>query len=788
MKPWRRPGLIIVCALMVGISGTEIKPVFAAEADDYRYYHKGSLVSLTPSKRFIAMEDGSRSLSSVVQGNQLTRDPLSNREALRGRSLILYRAPRPKKGDEKAVNLADRISFFSESTGGVVQPVFEQGGAILIPTDEVVVGFRQKTSLSEALAYLTPYRDSQGILDIRSHRADTVILKIENPSDGRVFPVARFLARLNKVAFAEPNPIVIIRSEDPEAVFPGLIEKSLDAGGPVIASGEEAPRATLADVPDPPGPGWTILAQFDGESGLIPEGWQVTAAPGHTLAGWGPTTHRARTGSGAFYCAALGDQGVAAPGPAPINMVSDLQSPAYDLTGYAEVYVELWFHSVNEIAVDLQDQLFPCDFPVLYAVNGGTWEAAGEPLAIVADNGDCTLDPTTSNGWRKLLFRVPPYYRVASTMFIIRYVSDATIQMEGAYIDDFRVVGAVNVDMEPVSVDPYSTRQYELRNSGQIAGLVTATGRTDMHIPEAWALVAVSPDILVAVIDNGVETAHPDLNLVNGFDFTGAIGGAPRGEPRGSHGTGCAGNIGAIRDNGIGVAGTAPGVPILPVYSGETIGDCALAIDVAVANGAKVLNNSWGWVGFPSADIENAVTAALAAGRVVLFAAGNGPDRPPWSYEVNFPGILTGTTDVICVGASSPTDEHKGASSSDGIHAWGSSYEGAGPDVVAPGTWSYTTDLLGAEGRNDGTAIDPADPVSADYTPSFGGTSSATPKVAGVVALMLSANPALLPAEIKRMLRETADDIDTPGEDDKTGAGRVNAFRAVSAVQGGGVP
>ena len=228
--------------------------------------------------------------------------------------------------------------------------------------------------------------------------------------------------------------------------------------------------------------------------------------------------------------------------------------------------------------------------------------------------------------------------------------------------------------------------------------------------------------------------------------------------------------------------GTAPGVKIMPVYKGGTYAEIASAIDTAVANGADILTNSWGWTSVFSQDIEDAITDALGANIVVLFAAGNGPDRAPWTYDVAFPANLCGTTDVICVGASSPTDEHKAAASSDGSFSWGSSYVGHGPDVVAPSPWSYSTDRTGANGYNDGSLIDPSDPASADYTPTFGGTSSSTPKVAGIVALMLSANPDLTPAQVKQALRNTAEDIDVPGIDDKTGAGRVNAYGAVQNV------
>jgi subtilisin family serine protease len=349
------------------------------------------------------------------------------------------------------------------------------------------------------------------------------------------------------------------------------------------------------------------------------------------------------------------------------------------------------------------------------------------------------------------------------------------------YIDEVRIAATRNIDVNPIGNDTYSARQYELKNVGQIAGL--GNDENDLQVPEAWNLVSVSNDVVVAVIDAGVELTHVDLNLDPGFDPDGTNGG----DPRDPHGTSVAGNVGAMGNNAIGVMGTAPGVRIMPIFMGYTYEQCAAAIDLAVENGADILTNSWGWVGSPSTEIENAINDALSAGRIVLFAAGNGPDRSPFTYDVAFPGNLTGSSEVICVGASSPTDEHKSVSSSDGSYHWGSSYIGDGPDVTAPSPWSYSTDMGGDLGYNPDhfygyTLIDPADPDSEDYTPTFGGTSSATPKVAGVAALLLSASPGLSPGDVKRILRETADDIDEPGIDDKTGAGRVNAYEAVRSL------
>lgn len=778
MKLFLTFSVILVCSFLIGNLGVTQQQ--GSKEERYSYYYKGSLVSLNPSKRFIAIEEGIPSFSSFVENNQLVKDPLSEIGPLKNRSLGLYRTPVSKGKKASRPDLSSKIPLFSDTTGGIAQPVFEQGEALLIPTDEVIVGFKNETTLPEVRTYLAPYLNSLGILDVKEHRVNTFILKIDNPSNGRAFEVARQLSALDQISFSEPNHIVIML-RDTRLESPVIKEKFRDEEFIIAYRGT---KGSPLNVTNQSGPQWTTLASLDFESETLPEGWVVGYSPDHANAYWGPTSHQAHGGSSrSLYCAAQGEEAVNPPGPVPVNMSAGLLSPLFDLSIYEEVYFELWFYAKNELVQDTNGNPTLLDYPRFYIVDDNSRDFDSAWLAIPY-TGDCTIDPTTSNGWRKLLFRVPPRLRVPNAYFIVAYFSDDFNQTEGAYIDDIRIIGTSDVDTEPLSNDIYSARQYELKNVGQIAGLVNS--RNDMHIPETWEIVSVSPDITVAVIDDGVEPDHPDLNLVTGYDPDGSVGGQPRGNPRGSHGTNCAGNVGAIKDNGIGVVGTAPDVKIMPIYRGEIISEFAQAIDVAVDHGAQILTNSWGGVGSPSTDIENAVKAALAAGRIVLFAAGNGPDRPPYTYDVAFPGNLTETTDVICVGASSPTDEHKSASSSDGEFSWGSSYVGPGPDVVAPGPWSYTTDLIGEEGSNDGSEIDPSDITSADYSSSFGGTSSSTPKVAGIVVLMLSKNPNLTPSDVKAILKNTADDIDLPGVDDKTGAGRVNAFKAVSAVNGAG--
>ena len=721
------------------------------------------------------IQGGAEFSPDEIQQNWLTRDPSSDHETLKSARAVLYRQRPPKTKTHRPPNLVDQLPMLVERPNGIVQPVFEQGMALLIPSEEVIVGFGDVTTLAEAIAYLEPHRARLGILDVEHHRKNSFILTIRNPSHGRCYAVCRSLARLDAIAFAEPNHIVVVLDEtsDPYRIDWVPEQASLEFGVPqepsVEPEGASAGTAPLAGAATAT-PSWTTIASIDCESSTFPPtDWQLGIFGGPS-AYWGRTTYREHGGSYSIYCAQAGSAGVSPPGPAPLSMQAVLRSPIYDLTGYEEVYVELWFYAKNDLYPGPGGTLY--DYPSVYVFESGVG-GIGQYMATYA-SGDCTTDPTTDNGWRRVLFRVPESYRVSNAYFDFRYNSDSIDPFEGAYLDDIRIVGTTNVDTEPVGNDTFGARHWDLLNAGQIAGL--GNDDNDLHatVSEAWGLVSVSDDVVVAVIDSGVDLTHPDLNLVTGYDFNGATGGGPRGD----HGTACAGEVGAILDNSTGVIGVAPNCKIMPIYYGTQYTNMASAIDVAVTEGADILSNSWGWVGSPSATITNAINDALEAGRIVLFAAGNGPDRSPWTYDLAYPGSLTSSTDVICVGASSPTDEHKSASSSDGQHFWGSSYVGVGPDVCTPGCWSYTTDRQGSAGYNDGST----DLSDADYTHGFGGTSSSTPKAAGVVALLLSANPNLSPAQVKTILASTADDIDDTGVDDKTGAGRVNAYRALRSL------
>ena len=726
----------------------------------YSYYHHGKKIELNASKKFFAFEN-TENANDFAVANTLQKSKLTKYNALKNNDLAVYQFAAPNKKSPLLVESDSQIFSLAASSKQLIQPVFEQGGALLIPSDEVIVKFKKTTSLEKAKSIISQYSKELGIKEIKTLFPNTFIAIIYNPSNGRSFDVSGYLDKLEETEYAEPNNIVIILREQEkiETVPPTVIPDSkLQINNHISKT---IPKSILAPV------AWTTLIDENFESTTLPAGWQAgrwnaTNADAY----WTNTSYRSHSGSRSCYATGAGSAAVAPPGQYPNNCYSYLLTPSFNFSLYEEVYIEFWFYAKYE-----DPGFYINDYGLVGFYDHTSSSITWDNYLAVSYTGDLTADPTSDNGWRRALVHLPINLYSNNMSVVFSFFSDMTIRNEGLYIDQVRIVGTADIDSDSsLGNDTYSGRQYEFKNVGQIAGL--GNDDNDLHFPEAWNLMTPANSITVAVVDSRVEL-HPDINIVARYNSDGSLGGPPSG----NHGTSVAGNIGAIRNNNIGVVGTAPGVPLISVEMGGTYAEIATAVNTAVDKGAKVMNNSWGWVGAPDSTIETAVKNALAAGVVVVFAAGNGPDRSPYTYDVAFPGNMTSNTDVICIGATSQTDEHKASASSDGQFSWGSSYIGSGPDVCAPGPWSYTIDRLGSDGYNDGSLL--PDP---DYDPSFGGTSSSAPKASGIVALLLSANPNLTPAEVKNILRTTADDIDIPGIDDKTGAGRINAYNAIMAA------
>ncbi|MBI9069512.1 MAG: S8 family peptidase [Salinivirgaceae bacterium] len=327
-------------------------------------------------------------------------------------------------------------------------------------------------------------------------------------------------------------------------------------------------------------------------------------------------------------------------------------------------------------------------------------------------------------------------------------------------------------------------RQWSLENTGQWDGIPGA----DISMLEAWEITKGNSDIIVAVLDQGVDLDHPDLigSLIQGYDATGqGTEGGYSSIDR--HGTQCAGIIGA-KHNNIGIAGIAPNCKIMPIRisSGDIWDDQwqVNAILYAKQNGADIMSCSWGG-GSPSTSITNAINDAAIHGRdnlgcLLFFAAGNE------NSSVIYPGYLS---NVIAVGALSMCNQRKRSSDkksevNDGVETdpagvtcdgekwWGSSY-GPTLDISAPGVMVPSLDIDGE------TAL-------------FGGTSCATPHAAGVMALILSVNPCLTQIEARQILELSCDKINTTSYcynhtsnhphgnwNEEVGYGRINAYKAL---------
>lgn len=321
--------------------------------------------------------------------------------------------------------------------------------------------------------------------------------------------------------------------------------------------------------------------------------------------------------------------------------------------------------------------------------------------------------------------------------------------------------------------DPLFQQQWALSNQGQTGGIAG----NDINAIGAWGITTGSDNITIAIIDEGVDYTHEDLNIKNklvpGYDaLTGLDNPAP--ENNDAHGTACAGIASGAGNNNRGISGVAPGCKILGIRIGKTIGNRWITDDLKIADGIKqaykrgadVLSNSWGG-GLPSTHITEAIREAKKIGRngkgcVICFAAGNS------NGAVSYPGNLP---EVITVAACNEYGERKGVNSRDGETWWGSNY-GPEIDVCAPGVHIITTDIAGTRGYSS----------NADYYEKFNGTSAATPHVAGVAALILSVNPSLTAAEVENILRKATDDLGTPGFNIFTGFGRTNALKAVQLV------
>ncbi len=312
---------------------------------------------------------------------------------------------------------------------------------------------------------------------------------------------------------------------------------------------------------------------------------------------------------------------------------------------------------------------------------------------------------------------------------------------------------------------------------------------------EAWNVARGDTNIVVAIVDNAIDIDHRDLKnvVVQGIDLA-----ENDNDPRPDtiamdHGTHVAGIAGAQTNNGTGIASIGFGIRLMPVktsYDGRltSISFGYEGIEWAITNGADVVNCSWGGNYLGETD-EVILESAVESGVIIVAAAGNfGSECEvyPAAYEGVFSVGNTRTNDAIyvstCTGrsiypcAASFFDNDKCASyctaeQHGSIYNCGSTY-GDWVDVMAPGTDIHSTV--------------PGPPNIAIYGEKTG-SSMAAPLVSGLCGLILSVNPNLSKEEVLQCITNTADNIDHKNlsqYNDKLGAGRINAHRAVVCAKG----
>lgn len=384
---------------------------------------------------------------------------------------------------------------------------------------------------------------------------------------------------------------------------------------------------------------------------------------------------------------------------------------------------------------------------------------------------------------------------------ISAYIKNNHIEFSEPYYEK-RLVGEDEFSVISDTVnDPMFDQQWHYNNDGQTNGTVGA----DISLIEAWQIESGSDEVIVAVIDGGVDYTHVDLadamwnnvaelngtagvdddgngyiDDIHGYGFGDGIG---EYNPH-NHGTHVGGTIGAISNNGIGVAGIAggndstPGVQLMScaVFGSSGNDGFDVAFVYAADNGAVISQNSWGYTsaGYYDQSVLDAIDYFIAnagydadglpfgpmQGGLVVFAAGN-----DYSDGLYYPGYYE---PILTVSAINHNNEK-------------SYYSNYGDWVDIAATGGET---------NSSTAEGVLSTLPSNSYGFYQGTSMACPHVSGVAALIVSkyGGNGLTAEIVKQRLLNTTDDVDAsnPGYVGKLGSGKLNAYQAL--IDDDGVP
>ena len=397
-----------------------------------------------------------------------------------------------------------------------------------------------------------------------------------------------------------------------------------------------------------------------------------------------------------------------------------------------------------------------------------------------------------------LVFRDAPAYAPGKFLYLAESSPEALAawsQLEEANVVESSLLLARQQAKRAMPNDTLINQQWHLKfnnQSGAVAG-------TDLNIETIWSYPTAGAGfrgrgIRIGIVDDGVQTSHPDfvgnIDTTNDYDWNDATPSDPSPGAGDDHGTACAGDAAARGNNALGVSGSAP--------EGTLVGMRLIAAGTSDQQEADAMNylpqliqiksNSWG----PSdtgtileapgiltlAALKNAVeTGRAGKGTIILWAGGNGLDV---NDNSNYDGYANSIYTIAV-----------GAFDSQSRQAW---YSESGANLVivspssgtSPALGKTTTDRTGADGY-----------VAGDYESDFGGTSSATPTAAGVVALMLEANANLGWRDVQEILMRSAKKVNPTDTDwkvpvapaninhnHKFGAGLIDATAAVNLAQG----
>lgn len=349
------------------------------------------------------------------------------------------------------------------------------------------------------------------------------------------------------------------------------------------------------------------------------------------------------------------------------------------------------------------------------------------------------------------------------------------------------------------TTQPKSEHAYNDPLYGSVSGINHGWPLDLLQADSAWSIATGKPNIKVAVVDNAIWGGHEDLQIdsanlynvttqevgsasppasVNQNENCPAVAGCTVLDW--SHGTHCAGNAGAITNNGIGMASLGGGVTLMgvgcPASSPNSVRNGFEGFRWAVENGAKVVSLSWGGNGTPSKTEIELVKTSYENGVVIVAAAGNMLSDNPF-----YPGALPYT---ICVGSVNSNKK------------WSSEFSNFGSwvDILAPGGFLMASSssstptnfsiLSTTFSTNQNYRLNGYSALDGQHYDGICGTSMATPIVAGLCGLILSFDSTLSPHSVKELLASTAEVIPENASRVRKGSGVANAFAALKALKG----